>query len=173
MGELFSEKPAVAYRRGRNIGDNLVRSRLRNDTNVSHMPGTHACGSVGCHSCPFLDNVTCISGPRRSFTIKRSFTCQHSNLVYILRCNKCGILYVGETGRTLDTRCSEHISDIKHNRGTTVADHFNLSGHSEYDVRIQVLWQMANGDIVDRKSMESHFMDLLGTLLPSGLNLKA
>ena len=61
---------------------------------------------------------------------------------------------------------------IRYNRGTTVADHFNLSGHSEYDVRIQVLWQLKNGDIVDRKSMESHFMDFLGTVLPSGLNLK-
>ena len=60
VGELFSEKPAVAYRRGRNIGDNLVRSRLRTDTNIPHSPGTHACGSVGCHSCPFLDNVTSI-----------------------------------------------------------------------------------------------------------------
>ena len=172
VGHIFSDKPLVAYRRERNIRDTVVRSRLSSDTSIPRSPGTHACGTPGCHSCPFLDNQTTIRGIRKSFTIRRSFNCLLTNLVYVIRCNRCEVLYVGETERALNQRCGEHISDIRHNRGTSVADHFNLIGHSEYDVRVQVLWHMKSRDVVDRRAMEEHFINLFSTLIPSGLNMR-
>ncbi|WP_419620888.1 GIY-YIG nuclease family protein, partial [Thiolapillus sp.] len=62
--------------------------------------------------------------------ITKQFNCQTYNIVYVIHCTKCAKLYIGETGRTLDTRFKEHLADIKHHRDKPVANHFNQAGHS-------------------------------------------
>ena len=40
--------------------------------------------------------------------------------IYLIPCS-CGKTYVGETGRSFNTRIQEHASDIKHNRSKSSA----------------------------------------------------
>ena len=60
---------------------------------------------------------------------------------YVIRCTisttKCAKLYIGETGRTLDTRFKEHLADVKYHRDKPVDIHFNQAGHSIHDVRVK------------------------------------
>ena len=60
--------------------------------------------------------------------VTKHFNCQTYNIVYVIRCTKCAKLYIGETGRTLDTRFKEHLADIKYHRDKPVANHFNQAG---------------------------------------------
>ena len=93
----------------------------------------------------------------------------------MIRCQKCTaqkILYVGETGRSFETRVKEHIADVRLQRDTPVARHFDSdNGHSIQDLRAQIIWQ-APAIAIDRRLTESRFIKHLGTLQPSGLNLK-
>ena len=102
--------------------------------------------------------------------ITKYFTCQSTDLVYAIKCSKCSKLYVGETGRSLATRFSEHLADIRHNRDKTVAHHFNASNHSVQDVRVLGIWKMFLFDTNARKDMEKHLIKKLGTKKPHGLN---
>jgi hypothetical protein len=36
--------------------------------------------------------------------------------IYKLKCDTCGGVYIGQTGRSFNIRHKEHVSDIKHNR---------------------------------------------------------
>jgi hypothetical protein len=50
-------------------------------------------------------------------------SCASKNLVYLCGCTACGIFYVGETGDTLNRRCSKHRSQ------PTDAEKYRCSGH--------------------------------------------
>ena len=103
--------------------------------------------------------------------IKRTFTCQSDSLVYAITCQLCNTIYVGETARSLVVRFAEHLADIRHNRSTPVAQHFNSAGHTIADVRVKRLWQV-HGDSFQRKHMEFHITQKLCTMTPGGMNEK-
>ncbi|KAJ8046238.1 hypothetical protein HOLleu_04853 [Holothuria leucospilota] len=64
------------------------------------------------------------------FNIHQHFTCTSANVVYVLVCKRCYILYVGETKRRLADRVTEHLKSIKQNLpGFPVATHFNPHQH--------------------------------------------
>ncbi|WP_419640437.1 hypothetical protein, partial [Thiolapillus sp.] len=74
--------------------------------------------------------------------------------------------------RTLDTRFKEHLADIKHHRDKPVANHFNQAGHSIHNIRVKGLWLLFTDNASDRKDMESHLIDKLGSRRPGGINEK-
>ena len=176
FGRIFSSPPMIAFRKATSIRDHLVKSRLRPSRPAQRLsPGTVSCNNPSCGSCPYLDKDPKISGPGGSFTVRRSFSCDQTNVVYVIRCQKCTtqkILYVGETGRSFETRVKEHIADVRLQRDSPVARHFDsVNDHSLQDLRAQIIWQ-APAHPIDRRLTESRFIKLLGTLQPRGLNLK-
>ena len=42
----------------------------------------------------------------------RTIDCNMANIIYLITCNECGIQYVGETGRVVRSRLSEHKNGI-------------------------------------------------------------
>ena len=72
----------------------------------------------------------------------------------------------------LDTRFKEHLADIKHHRDKPVANHFNQAGHSIHTIRVKGLWLLFTDKASDRKEMESHLIDKLGSRRPGGINEK-
>ena len=65
------------------------------------------------------------------------------------------ILYVGESGRTFETRIKEHVANIRHERDTPVSNHFRESNnHSLLDFRAQIIWQ-ATDNTLDRRLTET------------------
>ena len=86
-------------------------------------------------------------------------------------CHHLSVMQNGETARSLVVRFAEHLADMRHNRSKPVAQHFNSVGHTIADVRVKGLWQV-HGDSFQRKHMESHIIQRLGTMTPGGMNEK-
>ena len=61
--------------------------------------------------------------------LAQNVDCNTNNVVYLLECNKCKKQYIGETKRKFIVRFKEHLADIRHNRDTPVAKHYNLNSH--------------------------------------------
>ena len=61
----------------------------------------------------------------------------------MIECIKCeDYKYVGKTTKALHIRLNEYRFDVKHNtKGSTVAKHFNLRGHSMKNLTIRVIEQ--------------------------------
>ncbi|CAG2211803.1 unnamed protein product [Mytilus edulis] len=78
----------------------------------------------------------------KTFNLKKNIHgCQLVNLIYGLHCEKCNhYVYVGETERSLNERIKEHLADIRHDRDTAVAEHFNQEDHCKEDITVQTTW---------------------------------
>jgi hypothetical protein len=88
--------------------------------------GTFPCLSSKCKTCDSVDSTTIVSAPKSVFHIKHLFTCASSHLIYCISCSRCGMLYIGETGRCLRTRFGEHQrAVIGNDANKPVARHFN------------------------------------------------
>ena len=173
VGESFSSPPLVAYKRMLNLRDRLVRSRLTGPHIAAPRTGTHPCTKPSCGACPFLDPDQEVKGHSSSFTVRRAFHCQLCNVVYVVTCYKCGLLYIGETERSFETRLKEHLAGIRlGHTNLPVARHFCSPGHSMQDLKAQILWRV-KGDIVDRKHLEAWLISRLNTVTPFGLNIKS
>ena len=173
--EYFPEPPITAFRSEKNISSHLVRASHPQPL-MPDPAGTFPCNRVRCNTCPVVskDKLLSVVGPNNnSFNIKEHFTCTSTNIVYILTCKRCTILYVGETKRRLADRVTEHLRSIRQNLpGYPVANHFNPpSGCSIQDLMVTAAISCRGSDR-DRLIAENRLIAKLGTLTPNGLNAK-
>ena len=118
--------------------ETLVHSSLPQE--LSSPCGTFPCGVGQCKTCKFIDSSTTISAPKFVYHIKHHFTCTSSHLIYCISCSRCGMLYIGETGRCLRTRFGEHRRSVTSNDANQpVARHFNNGSHCVSDMKIRAL----------------------------------
>eukprot|EP00745_Piridium_sociabile_P023737 TRINITY_DN3707_c0_g1_i1.p1 TRINITY_DN3707_c0_g1~~TRINITY_DN3707_c0_g1_i1.p1 ORF type:complete len:909 (-),score=150.62 TRINITY_DN3707_c0_g1_i1:630-3356(-) len=172
LKDVFSKPPLVAYMKDTTLKDHLVHSAF-NRSNSNLQPGNRCCQKSGCKTCPFLNtNTIILRGPSgRSFTIRSTFTCQSTNLVYVISCNLCHKLYCGETYRSLDDRFKEHLQSVNLQKDNPVGNHFNSPGHNIHHIRVCAVHQNYTGSL-HRKFLESSLISRLGTMAPLGINIR-
>ena len=66
--------------------------------------GTYPCQHPRCRTCGHISNETDLLGPKDRLTIKESFTCLSSGLIYCISCRRCPAIYLSETEHTLRER---------------------------------------------------------------------
>ena len=98
---IFPSPPMMAFRSDTNWRDTLVRSQLHN---ANQRPGTTACGRSNCRTCTHITQDTEVFTTTCKFSVRQAFTCSSSYLIYLVRCTKCEMLYIGETCRQLNNR---------------------------------------------------------------------
>jgi hypothetical protein len=191
---LKKYKLIAAYRNPKNLHQHLVRAKLPTDEtfnregtqqiNAQNMNDTSKnkgrigffnCQSPKCYACKIhtQSNTTFFSNTyKRKYIIKQSLTCNSRNIVYLLTCEICRIQYIGETNRTLAERLTDHRSNIKTNKKTPIAIHFNSNYHSINNVQAIAIEQIADGDMahITRRKRETFWQNKLGTKHPQGLN---
>ena len=175
LNAIFNSPPMIAFRRPKNLKDLLVHASLTSYANET--PGNFLCGTIRCKTCPILKttNVICSKVTGERFNIKLHATCKTSNIVYLIECRRCGHQYVGESGQPLHMRMNGHRYDISHRKTkeSPVAAHFTSTGHSESDLSVCVIDRLWTDDVIRRKNRESRWIRTLGTLWPSGMNLRS
>ena len=119
---------------------------------------------------PFTRMLWMLTGPKSQMNITKQFICLTYNITYVIHCTKCAQLYISETGRILDTRFKEHAADIKHRSDKPVANHLNQTGQTIHNIRVKGPWLLFTDSVNDRKDMESHLIDKLGSSKPGGMN---
>ena len=115
----------------------------------------------------------------REYKLAKDVNCLTNNVVYLLECTRCKKQYVGETKRNFLTRFKEHLADIRHNRDTPVAKHFNLNSHKTAATPAQpiptILSRIAGHpdrttDV--RKNKEKMWIHTLRSTAPHGINVR-
>ena len=173
IGQAFTQRPIIAWKRSTNLRDIVVRARL--PKTVPDIVGTFPCGHGSCKTCKYTSDEHIIIGPKGSFTIRRRFSCRTRNAIYALHCKKCGQIYVGETGRTLLERFRDHRRDVeKHDTipphlRKPVQAHFGAPDHCLEDMCISILYCVP--DEATRKQHEQRMILRLGTWLGHGMNV--
>ncbi len=163
---IFSNNPLVSFRHSKNIRETLVHSNIHQES--SPLSGTFPCGVAQCKTCKFIDSSTVISAPKFTYNIKHNFTCTSTHLIYCISCSRCGMLYIGETGRQLRTRFGEH-RNSPNDANQPVARHFNSGSHCILDMKIRALCPIS-GSNDSRKRQKMCLISKLGTVHPLGIN---
>lgn len=174
MKEIFPEPPLVAYRRDRNLADIIVHGKLNKITKKCTNYSSNKTCKEECEVCDIERHEEKIILGDKTFNLKKNIHgCQLVNLIYGLHCEKCNhYVYVGETERSLNERIKEHLADIRHDRDTAVAEHFNQEDHCKEDITVQVLQQIYDKSANYRRYIEAQWMQKLNTIRPFGINVK-
>ena len=104
--KAIPEPPMAAFRRPTDLKDMLVLSTTA-PQNIN--PGFSPCNSCRCKTCP-----------------NQSLSCYSHNVIYLITCNQWNKQYAGQTSEILRQRFTNHRLDIRNDRDTPVARHFNL-----------------------------------------------
>lgn len=170
-----------AYTIGKNLSKMLVRASLQTPeprnigTPVPNLYGSNCtkCLNINCKKCDYImeGNTFKSTHNNSQYFVRGKIDCTSSNLIYLITCNKCGLQYVGETGRMLRDRINDHLSRIRTHKPTPVGKHFNGPNHSLHNVRIMgiELFQV-NCSSDTRKTKEKVWQTLLETTWPNGIN---
>ena len=125
--------------------------------------------------CPYKMGTTfCSTMTGQTFRVKATADCHTRNVVYLIERKKCAVQYAGETENALCVRLTGHRSDINHNWiDRTVAKYFSQPDHSIHDLTIMVIEKIHWDDSHHRKRKENHWIELLWSLTPYGLNVNS
>ena len=178
--KAFPEKPLIAYRRQKNIGEIITRAKLHplpREGGVERReqaPGFKKCrrfGGRGCAMCPYVENATShySTATGESFKIKNFITCTTSNVIYDLWCDKCrnspsvtkgSDQYTGRTSNMASIRFSAHKSDVNTGRiSKAVSEHFKLPGHKVSDMRFLPFEIVTESNETLLASRETYWID--------------
>ena len=114
----------------------------------------------------------------KSLPPKHKVTCELSNVIYIINCNKCGRQYVGETKRPIRNRMYEHYNSVQKfqsEKSTPVCRHFTQNNHSVRNMEFSIFHRMGDPTIPNAstkyKSQELYYIWAFPTLQPTGINM--
>ncbi len=182
----FGEYPVLAFRRPRNIKDDLCTARVSFPPTKSGVSGKahgtlqEQCKRDPCELCLMVRRSPTYMSQNTGLVYQKSTAtkradCETRNLVYLVTCDVCRMQYVGETKRSFRTRIKEHKADVRHGRDTPVARHFGTPNHSHECLKAEVIEVLtADPDegttTVTRRKREYYWIHQLKTLYPFGMN---
>ena len=138
------------------------------------------CDSNACLTCnsfisdqSFKSNLT-----GRIYTTQtyKKLTCGSLNVVYTIHCVRCGLMYVGETGRSLQSRINGRRAGIIKDGQSLLCKYFYLPVHSVADMKVQMLEKIYHSSEnpvntrLHRRLRVLHWIEELGTAAQYGCN---
>ncbi len=183
--DAFPKTPLVAYRRPKNMSDNLVRAECKNRKDqhdkqtIPFRQIAPTCKSPWrCKFCPNQNNPDTLrsTSTGREYRVPQKYTCNTRNVIHLITCHKCGKQYVGETYRTFKERMNGHIEYVHRKElGITTGEHYNSPDHTINDMITQVifiLYKEPTREDKERANLELRWIDRMNTFSPIGLNKK-
>ena len=94
MKKIFPEPPLTGYRRSESLRDKLIKAKIQSTPNRPQraIPEAKKCTRANCLTCPYLitgNEVKCTATAKK-FAVNTSVTCNASNIIYCITCDKCG-----------------------------------------------------------------------------------
>ena len=98
--------------------------------------------------------------------------CNSKNICYAISCtvDRCRKQYIGQTSKSLRERFGQHCNYVDRNTEAT-GRHFNLPGHSKWNMRVTVVEKIHSNEVWVREEIESLHIRKANSFY-EGLNLK-
>ena len=128
----------------------------------SKKPAVRKCGDKKCKCCDYLllADQYIFKKTGYCFVLKTSFTCDSSNLIYVLICDGCGEEYIGETGEGV-TKLRDRVRVYRQHIWDKQYQMLDVEGHvrccGKGGFKIFPFLQMKSQDAALRKSFEKKF----------------
>jgi hypothetical protein len=190
LRKVFSnEFPQIVFKRGTTLGNILTSSVFHKTTEITEdstvqvlidllgeadkaPAAVNPCSHKLCKCCKHIVQTSTYhdSSYTTEFSIDGAFNCNSTDVIYIISCQYCNKLYVGQTSKMVKERLTNHRSDIKLGKNTAIAIHFNEPHHNINHLKITPIADLSIHPPQDRLHIEYNFMKKLDTFYPSGIN---
>ena len=144
LESVFLEPPLVSYRRQQNIKEKIIRAKVAPVRQHRNKKGMFRCGK--CLACYIKEGKTVAGrsyrGKQFIWKIGREVSCESSNIVYLLECDKqyCKKKYIGITHQEFQDRIYQHIGYVRNKQmQKATGEHFNLPGHQIHHMKFTIL----------------------------------
>lgn len=180
LKDICAEPPIISFRRSRSLRSRLVQTTQTPPKQLTWLPsppeGFYRCGR--CTHCSNSSDTKYFSHPHtgKRLKINTFINCNTTHVVYILKC-PCGLIYVGQTKRSLKLRIAEHKAAIRNkNMDYAIARHYIQANHGS--CASLKFWGIdkitpppRGGDLVKiLLKREAYWIHTLNTVEPNGLN---
>ena len=171
--DTFPKPPMTAFTNHKNIKSLIIKAKVypENPQRKQRLiSGMFPC-KMPCLICPFVKKLRKISGDQFTWQIRIRVSCDTSNVVYLIECNKDTYKqrYIGETERTLQ-RISDHKTYINSNiYSQPTGQNFNLPEHDISNMNVNILKKVWKVDEFYRKERERYLINKFNTF-KNGLN---
>ena len=94
------------------------------------------CGS--CVVCSYVQEGNKVKAETFTWTINKKVSCQDSNIIYSIECNKerCRKRYIGFTTKESIERMCQHLSYVGNKTlSKATGEHFNFPGHDKNNMK--------------------------------------
>ena len=168
LKDCFTKPSMVAYKRGKNLRDELVRARVSNKRRSSRLKNGYSPCKQACKLCWISKSTTTHSCKRlkKTWKISAPIDCNTRNVIYKLSCNKAGCqkwFYIGETKRRLCLRINDHRSTIyRKSLKHSVGRHFAKGHGHKPEAFLEVTGierVLPHGNDLLRKRRESYWIN--------------
>ena len=187
IGQKFSEKPMICYRRNQNLREILGQNRISNNRVVKRRPET----TGGCSPCRARPDTKCCNHvvqtktftdklKRRQYTIRQKLNCKSKDALYLAWCDRCNAKqYVGKVeSQKAHRRINKHWNDAKKDGSIGIDQHFRGPNHTFDDFRMIIIEEITNRNMTREQirqtllKWEDFWITKLNTLEPHGFNEK-
>ena len=125
--------------------------------------------------CQYVEEGNTFQGKRRNYYINFSFDCNSKGVIYMIKCKKCGKVYIGSTTTTFRKRFNNHKSSLRRYGmgqcnipGAHLYAHFFEGGHNGLDdVSVKIIDKCNMNEPTER---EGFWVYKLESFMPQGLN---
>ncbi|XP_048698400.2 uncharacterized protein LOC125633326 [Caretta caretta] len=165
LSQILGDRPVLAYRQAPSLKQILTSNHTPHNRTTN--PGTYPCNKARCQLCLHIYSGDTIIWPNHiSHTIRGSFICTSTNVIYAIMCQQCpSAMYIDQTGQSLRKRINGHKSDVKnYNIHKPVGEHLNLSGHSISHLKVAILQQKDFRNRLQRETAELELICKLDTI---------
>jgi hypothetical protein len=147
-----------------NLNNALVHNFKMKENSINFK--TKQCKEKNCNICKFIYKSHYIKldvDSNIKIKLMSNATCQTKNLIYIIICKKCNLFYIGETGKSLKTRISQHLNHImkfspfKKYQDKEVPKHFRKNGHKLSHFKVCIF----RSDLNDSNERKKYELDLI------------
>ena len=178
---MMNNKLFVVNKIDTNIGSLLIHNAKLPDYDKKYK--YTKCKKSNCKICKYSTNNYYLKDKQFILPIMSHSNCNSEEIVYIIKCNRCSVYYIGESKRKCKVRINEHLNNIKRfqknlsitlsklDSTTETAKHFNTNGHDfEMDFKFYIFKKNLNDS--ERFSTETDLINLFLKLKIPILNEK-
>ena len=121
--------------------------------------GVSKCNKKRCQLCNIIitGNKITFKPTNNDFYIKFNMTCNSTNVLYVIECQGCRKMYIGETGN-LRFRTNLHRDHATKNIGLGVSRHLHTCVSGRHKFNIMPFYKMNTDDQTARRTMENYFI---------------
>ena len=104
--------------------------------------------------------------------INKKVSCQDSNVIYLIQCDKerCKKRYIGFTTKEFRERMCQHLGYVRNKTlSKATGEHFNLPGHDKNNMKFTILEKVRSADPLYGREREKYHIRKFNTFY-AGIN---